>query len=132
VVLCDRYIYTAFARDVARGMDREWVRDLYGFAVKPAIAFYFRVPLETAIHRLNDARDGFKFYEAGHGPGAERRRGRKFRMFQGSILGEYEKMIPEFGLTVVDATLPIEAQQAQVRQIVKSHLQKATELRMQP
>src|SRR5208282_3590587 len=45
VVLCDRYIYTAFARDVARGMDRAWVRDLYGFAVKPAIAFYFRVPL---------------------------------------------------------------------------------------
>jgi len=53
-------------------------------------------------------------------------------MFQGRILAEYEKMIPEFGLTVVDATLPIEAQQAQVRQIVRTHLQKATELRMQP
>jgi dTMP kinase len=65
VVLCDRYMYTAFARDVARGMDREWVRDLYGFAVQPTVAFYFRVPLETAIGRLLDARDGFKFYEAG-------------------------------------------------------------------
>jgi dTMP kinase len=132
VVLCDRYIYTAFARDVARGMDREWVRDLYGFAVKPAIAFYFRVPLETAIHRLNDARDGFKFYEAGLDLGLSEDAEESFRMFQGRILTEYEKMIPEFGLTVVDATLPIEAQQAQVRQIVKSHLQKATELRMQP
>src|SRR3984893_9566304 len=49
VVLCDRYVYTAFARDVARGMDRRWVRDLYDFAVKPTVAFYFRVPLETAI-----------------------------------------------------------------------------------
>src|SRR6202140_3299510 len=65
VVLCDRYIYTAFARDVARGMDREWVRSLYKFAVPPAVAFYFRVPLETAISRLTGARDGFKFYEAG-------------------------------------------------------------------
>src|ERR1700674_2486096 len=65
VVLCDRYIYTAFARDVARGMDREWVRELYGFAVKPAAAFYFRVPLATAIGRVVGARDGFKYYEAG-------------------------------------------------------------------
>ena len=108
------------------------MRDLYGFAVKPTIAFYFRVPLETAIHRLNDARDGFKFYEAGLDLGLSEDAEESFRMFQGRILGEYEKMIPEFGLTVVDATLPIEAQQAQVRQIVKSHLQKATELRMQP
>ena len=64
-MLCDRYVYTAFARDVARGMDREWVRDLYGFAAKPTVAFYFRVPLETAIGRLLGARDGFKYYEAG-------------------------------------------------------------------
>ena len=40
-------------------------------------------------------------------------------------------MIPEFGLTVVDATLPIEIQQMQVRQIVKAHLDKAKELRVQ-
>jgi dTMP kinase len=54
-----------------------------------------------------------------------------FRLFQGRILSEYEKMIPEFGLTVVDATLPIEVQQMQVRQIVKAHLDKAKELRVQ-
>src|ERR1700729_1545370 len=131
VVLCDRYIYTAFARDVARGMDRDWVRELYGFAVKPAIAFYFRVPLETAIHRLLDGRDGFKFYEAGMDLNLADDSVESFRMFQGRILSEYEKMIPEFGLTVVDATLPIEVQQAQVRQIVKSHLDKASELRVQ-
>src|SRR5271163_1937500 len=132
VVLCDRYIYTAFARDVARGMDREWVRELYGFAVQPAIAFYFRVPLETAIHRLLDGRDGFKFYEAGMDLNLADDSVESFRMFQGRILSEYEKMIPEFGLTVVDATLPIEVQQAQVRQIVKAHLDKAKELRVQP
>src|SRR2546422_3853484 len=65
VVLCDRYIYTAFARDVARGMDPKWTRELYSFAVKPTLAFYFRVPLEIAMKRLNDSRNGFKFYEAG-------------------------------------------------------------------
>jgi dTMP kinase len=40
MVLADRYIYTAFARDVARGVDRDWVRGLYAFAVKPTVAFY--------------------------------------------------------------------------------------------
>ncbi len=132
VVLCDRYIYTAFARDVARGMDRDWVRELYGFAVKPAVAFYFRVPLETAIQRLVGARDGFKFYEAGMDLELSADPEESFRIFQGRILGEYEKMIPEFGLTVVDATLPVEVQQAQVRQIVNSHLEKAKNLRMRP
>src|SRR5271163_2349247 len=131
VVLCDRYIYTAFARDVARGMDRRWVRDLYDFAAKPTVAFYFRVPLETAINRLLDGRDGFKFYEAGMDLNLADDSVESFRLFQGRILSEYEKMIPEFGLTVVDATLPIEVQQMQVRQIVKAHLDKAKELRAQ-
>ena len=132
VVLCDRYIYTAFARDVARGMDREWVRSLYKFAVPPAVAFYFRVPLETAISRLTGARDGFKFYEAGMDLHLSDDSEESFRIFQGRILDEYEKMVPEFGLTVIDATLPVEAQQAQVRHIVRMHLENAKELRMRP
>src|SRR5580658_4235211 len=132
IVLCDRYVYTAFARDVARGMDRAWVRDLYGFAVPPTVAFYFRVPLDTAIGRLLGARDGFKFYEAGMDLQLSDDPTESFRLFQGRIIDEYEKMIPEFGLTVVDATLPIEVQQAQVRQIVKAHLDKAKNLRVKP
>jgi dTMP kinase len=132
VVLCDRYVYTAFARDVARGMDRAWVRDLYGFAARPTVAFYFRVPLETAIERLVGARDGFKFYEAGLDLGLSDDPTESFRLFQGRIIDEYEKMIPEFGLTVVDATLPVEVQQAQVRQIARTHLERAKNLRVKP
>jgi dTMP kinase len=132
VVLCDRFIYTAFARDVARGMDRHWVRDLYGFAAKPTVAFYFRVPLETAIGRLITGRDGFKFYEAGLDIGLSDDPTESFRLFQGRIVDEYEKMISEFGLTVIDATLPVEVQQAQVRQIVQTHLDRARNLRVRP
>jgi dTMP kinase len=132
VVLCDRYAYTAFARDVARGMDRKWVRDLYDFAVKPNVAFYFRVPLETAIGRITASRDCLKFYEAGMDLGVSDDPQESFRIFQGRILDEYERMIPEFGLTVVDATLPVEIQQAQVRRIAKAHLDAAKELRVRP
>jgi dTMP kinase len=62
VVLADRYMYTAFARDATRGVNREWVRELYGFAVKPTVAFYFRVPLDEAMRRHRSGRAELKFY----------------------------------------------------------------------
>jgi dTMP kinase len=132
VVLCDRYIYTAFARDVARGMDPKWVRELYSFAVKPTVAFYFRVPLEVAIKRIHDGRNGFKFYEAGLDLGLTEDPSESFRLFQARIIEEYEKIVPEFEVTAVDATLPIEEQQAQMRQLVKAKLAQAKRLRVAP
>src|SRR5512144_2263442 len=65
IVLADRYAYTAFARDVARGVDRQWVRDLYEFAVRPDLVLYFRVPVDISLNRLLARRVNFKFYEAG-------------------------------------------------------------------
>jgi len=132
VVLCDRYIYTAFARDVTRGMDPAWVRELYSFAIKPTAAFYFRVPLAVAMKRLLDARNGFKFYEAGLDLGLSEDPEESFEIFQGRILTEYEKIVPEFDLTVIDATLPVEEQQMQMRQIVKAKLAQAKRLRVAP
>ena len=132
VVLCDRYIYTAFARDVARGMDPKWVRELYSYAVKPTVMFYFRVPLEVAMKRLMNGRNGFKYYEAGMDLELSEDPEESFQMFQGRIIEEYDKMVPEFELTVVDATLPIEVEQAQMRQVVKSKLAQAKRLRVAP
>jgi dTMP kinase len=132
VVLCDRYIYTAFARDASRGMDPEWIRELYAFAVKPTVAFYFRVPLPVAMKRISDARAGFKFYEAGMDLGLSDDPDESFRLFQGRILDEYDKMIPEFGLTVIDATLPIETQQQEMRLMVLAKLTQAKQLRVAP
>ena len=131
-VLCDRYIYTAFARDVVRGMDPKWVRSLYSFAVKPTVAFYFRVPLEVAMRRILDGRAAVKYYEAGLDLQLSEDPEESFGLFQGRILEEYEKMIPEFEITAVDATLPIEVQQAQMRQIVKAKLAQAKRLRIAP
>ena len=132
VVLCDRYIYTAFARDGVRGMDPQWLRELYRFAVKPTIAFYFRVPLEVAMHRILTGRNGIKFYEAGMDMEISDDPEESFRLFQGRILEEYEKMVPEFDLQVIDATLPIEVQQAQMRQAVKAKLEQAKRVMVAP
>jgi dTMP kinase len=122
VVLADRYVYTAFARDVARGVNREWVRGLYGFAVKPTVGFYFRVALDEAMTRLRAGRAGFKFYEAGADVGLADDLEESFRIFQGRIIEEYERMVEEFGLVVIDASLPIEAQQTRMRQVVTGAL----------
>src|ERR1700752_1897230 len=51
IVLADRYTYTAFARDVTRGVDRQWVRELYSFAVRPDLGLYFRVPIGVWLAR---------------------------------------------------------------------------------
>lgn len=123
IVLADRYIYTAFARDTARGVNAQWVRELYRFAVKPTIAFYFSVPLEVSLKRILGARAGLKYYEAGMDLSMSDDIEESFRLFQGIIRGKYEEMIDEFGLTVIDATRSIEEQQNEVRAIVERQLQ---------
>ncbi|HEX5735146.1 MAG TPA: dTMP kinase [Blastocatellia bacterium] len=123
IVLADRYIYTAFARDGARGVSPQWVRELYRFAVKPTIPFYFRVPLEVSLKRILGARAGLKHYEAGMDINLSDDIEESFRLFQGMIKDRYEAMVEEFGLTVIDATRSIEEQQDEVRALVERELQ---------
>lgn len=118
VVLTDRYIFTAFARDVARGIDPEFVRRIYRFAPRPDAAFYFRVPLEEALNRILVGRPELKYYEAGMDLNLSEDPYESFRLFQGRILDQYEAMVPEFDLITIDATLPISEQQRQVRKHV--------------
>jgi dTMP kinase len=123
VVLADRYVYTAFARDVVRGVSPQWVRDLYAFAVKPTVAFYFRTPLDVSMKRILGGRDAIKYYEAGMDLGLSDDIEQSFRLFQSQIIDEYEKMVDEFGLVAIDATRSIEEQQADVRRIVAAALE---------
>ena len=122
MVCADRYAYTAFARDVARGVDPQWVRNLYSFAIRPNIAFYFRTPLDVALGRILGGRDALKYYEAGMDLRISRDREESFRIFQGRILAEYEGMSEEMGFHVIDATQSIEDQQRQMRSIVVREL----------
>src|SRR5207245_7462339 len=65
IVLADRYAFTAFARDATRGVDRQWVRELYSFAVRPDLTLYFRVPIDVSLDRLMARRVKLQVYEAG-------------------------------------------------------------------
>jgi dTMP kinase len=123
IVLADRYAYTAFARDVARGVHPVWVRNLYSFAVRPDIAFYFKIPIEVSIKRITTGRTSLKFYEAGMDLGLSDNPETSFMLFQSRVLEEYDRLTEEFGLTVIDGSRPIDKQQEIVRDIVRQTLE---------
>ncbi len=122
IVLADRYTYTAFSRDVSRGVDRQWVRDLYSFAVKPDLAIYFRVPIDVSLDRLLARRVKLKFYEAGMDMGWSSNPIDSFRLFQSKVLSEYDAIVDEFGLSVIDASGSITDQQRVFREMVSRAL----------
>jgi dTMP kinase len=132
IVLADRYIYTAFARDVARGVDPQWVREMYSFAVKPTVALYFRVPLDESLRRIISGRPKLKYYEAGLDLGLSDDPYESYRIFQGRILREYERLVDEYGLSAVDASLPLVTQQEVVREIIRPHLEGALRVESSP
>jgi dTMP kinase len=123
IVLADRYAYTAFARDATRGVDRQWVRELYSFAVRPDLALYFRVPIDVSLDRLMARRVKLKFYEAGMDMGWSSNPAESFRLFQGKVLNEYDRIVEEYGLDVVNAVGSITEQQRVVRSLIARRIE---------
>jgi len=123
IVLADRYVYTAFARDVIRGCQRDWVRRVYQFAPRPDRTFYFNVPIDVSVSRLLSGRAKLKEYEAGMDLGLAPDLVSSFRLFQGRILEEYQKITAEYALTEIDATQSIGEQQQIVRNLIDQTLE---------
>jgi len=123
LVLADRYIYTAFARDGARGCPIEWLRNLYRFAVIPDVTFYFRAPLEIAIRRILSGRPRIKYYEAGMDLGLSLDPIESFAKFQGLTLARYDQMLPTDNFVLMDGTLPVHQLQQKMRDVVAGQIE---------
>jgi dTMP kinase len=126
IVLCDRYIFTAFVRDTVRGCAPPWVRGLYNFAALPDLTFFFRADLEVSLARILDGRPELKYFEAGMDLGLANDPYESFRVFQGRMLERYLGLLDEFQFTPIDANQPIEVQQSIVRQTVAARLDLAS------
>jgi dTMP kinase len=122
VVLCDRYIFTAFSRDVVRGCRAPWVRGIYNFAAQPDITFFFKADLEVSLRRILEGRPKLKFFEAGMDLRLSSDPYESFRIFQGRILEEYLAMSGEFNFIVMDANQCVEAQQTLMRRLVSERI----------
>ena len=132
VVLCDRYIFTAFARDVTRGCPPDWVRGIYNFAALPDIVFFFKADLEVSLNRILEGRPKLKFFEAGMDLRLSADPYESFRIFQGRILEQYLAMAGEFKFMVMDANQNVEKQQVLVRKIVAERINLARFRRRRP
>lgn len=102
VVLADRYIYTALARDFVRSADRQWIRDVFGFALIPDLVCYLRIDVETLALRVIET-TGMNYWESG----MDLRLGAdlydSFKKYQSLLIEEFDKMATEFSFNVVDA-----------------------------
>ncbi|HVY71596.1 MAG TPA: thymidylate kinase [Verrucomicrobiae bacterium] len=122
IVLCDRYVYTAFARDTVRGCPPDWVRGIYNFAAKPDLTFFFKAHLEVSLKRILDGRPELKYFEAGMDLRLSTDPYESFRIFQGRLLEQYLAMSTEFNFIVIDANQQVEPQQSLVRRLVQSKI----------
>jgi dTMP kinase len=122
IVLCDRYMYTSFARDGVRGCDPMWLRKLYGFARKPDVTFYFKLPLQTALGRILDGRTKLKYFEAGMDLGFSIDIRESFQIFQQMVMEQYDMMADEFEFIIVDASRSIPVQQEIIRSFISNRI----------
>ena len=117
IVLADRYAYTAFARDVARGVDPKWVREVYNFAIKPDLTIYFDIDPKTSMERICFNRTP-KFYEAGMDLKLSSDPFESYIMFQSKVVNEYKKMLKEFDIVKLDAKDSIHTKQVEIRNLL--------------
>lgn len=122
IVIADRYVYTAFARDVVRGADESWVRKVYGFAPQPDLTIYLKMPIEPLLKRIITTRGGLDFYESGRDIGMSTDLYQSFKLYQTQIIFEYERMADEFGFRAVAADESVESVQKRIRKELSSVL----------
>ena len=107
IVLTDRYIYSLMARAIVRGGDPEWLREVYGFALKPDAIFYLRLNIDDLVTRVLQS-TGFDYWESGMDLHLGEDMYDSFVHYQRWLLSEFDKMVEEYGFEVIDAAPGIE------------------------
>lgn len=116
IVLCDRYVFTALARDSVRGLDKVWIWNLYQPVVYPDMVFYFSISAETALQRIRACREP-KYYEAGQDVTQIADPMESFKTFMKRVIDTYEAMANEHHFLRIDATQPVHVQQKYIRSV---------------
>ena len=107
IVLTDRYIYSLMARAIVRGADPEWLREVYGFALRPDAIFYLRVKIDDLVTRVLQS-TGFDYWESGMDMHMGEDLYESFVRYQKWLLAEFDKMVETHGFEIVDASGPVE------------------------
>ena len=119
IVLLDRYYYTALARDVVRGQDINWVKNLYDYAPEPDLIFYLDMPVEVLLKRIIGT-TGLNYYESGRDVGFSTDFYKSFKIYQQKCLDEYNNMKSEYNFKSIDGTMSVE----EIHKIMNDEVQK--------
>lgn len=131
VVLTDRYIYTLVARALVRGIGPDWLRDIYGFALKPDRIFYLRAGVDDLVTRVLQ-KGRFDYWESGMDLHLGDDMYESFVEYQNRIMAQFDKMVEDYGFTVIDASRPIDAVFADLKDQVLGVLNNARPVFAEP
>jgi dTMP kinase len=118
IVLSDRYFYSIIARDVVRGADPNWARNVYGFALVPDLTLYLRADVPTLVSRIVHGR-GFNYWEAGMDIRCADNLYDSFCVYQEKLIQQFDRMAEEFNFVTVDATRSVPAVNEDLRRHIR-------------
>jgi dTMP kinase len=127
IVISDRYIYTLIARSSARGIDKNWLHNLFSFAIRPDLVFYMDVDPYNLIHRVFQKNYSLDYYESGADLGISNDIYDSFIKYQHSLKKEFEKMRSRYSLISIDGNKNIEEVYQQIQTKIDDFLIKEKE-----
>jgi dTMP kinase len=122
IVLADRYIYTLMARDMVRGMDEVWLKNLYGIALEPDAVFYLNVSPEQLVQRNFAKNASLDYWESGMDLGLSRDMFDSFMTYQTSMQQTFRRLQASYGFTIVDGTRSVDAISAELQKKIRAVL----------
>ena len=122
IVIADRYMYTAFARNTVMGADPAWTRDLFGMALVPDLVLYLDVDVDTLVPRVVQGK-GMDYWESGMHLALGTDLFDSFIRYQRSLIDEYRSLADEFGFLTIDARRSIDDVQTDLRTHITEYLQ---------
>lgn len=120
MVLADRYIYTLMARDIVRGMDEAWLKNLYGIALVPDAVFYLNVAPEELVQRSFAKRPALDYWESGIDLGLSRDWFDCFLRYQSLISQQFKRLQAIYEFTIVDGHRPTETINTELRHKIEA------------
>ncbi len=124
IVIADRYMYTAFARNTAMGADPAWTRDLFGMALVPDLVLYLDIDVDNLIPRVVQGK-GMDYWESGMHLALGTDLFDSFHRYQTNLIEEYRRLAQEFGFITVDARRSIDEVQNDLRRHISNYLSSA-------
>lgn len=124
IVIADRYMYTAFARNAVMGADPEWTHEVFGMALVPDLVLYLEIDVGALVPRVVRGK-GMDYWESGLHLALSSDIFDSFQNYQQRLIAEYNRLAREFGFIAVDARRPIDEIQAELRHHVSNYLHHA-------